>query len=345
MGPKTAEFEKRFSEQMNVTYALAVSNGTCALHLALKVLGIKEGDEVIVPSLTFVATVNAICYVGAKPVFCDVTSLEDLTINPEMIENLVTERTRAILVMHYAGFPCNMDRIMYLASKYNLKVVEDACHGLLSEYKGRKLGTIGHLGCFSFFSNKNIATGEGGMLVTKEEQYYTKAKLLRSHGMTTLSYERSKGHSTAYDVVDLGFNYRLDDIRSALGLVQLAKLEKDLQKRAALRQHYVKNLVAIEGIIIPFQRYEDFVSNYIFPIVLEKSTAEKRDKLRSHLQAAGIQTSVHYPAIHKFSVYSEPSVRLPLTEYVSDNEVTLPMYSALTTDEIEYIGETIKQAL
>jgi dTDP-4-amino-4,6-dideoxygalactose transaminase len=234
-GPKTAEFESKFASMLNVPHAVALANCTVALHLAMKLVGIHAGDEVICPSLTFVATANAIRYVDAVPVFADITSYEDLTIDPLDIEKKISKKTKAIVVMHYGGFACDMDRIMAIAKKHELKVIEDACHGPMSEYKGKKLGTIGDIGCFSFFSNKNISTGEGGMLVTNNSEYFERAKLLRSHGMTSLSYERAKGHSTSYDVVDLGYNYRMDDIRASIGITQLDKLEKEFIKRDQIR--------------------------------------------------------------------------------------------------------------
>jgi dTDP-4-amino-4,6-dideoxygalactose transaminase len=340
-GPKTDEFENKFSKMLNVKHSVALSNCTVALHLAMKLIGIKEGDEVICPSLTFVATVNAIKYVNAKPVFADIRSYDDLTIDPVDIEKKITNKTKAIVVMHYGGFSCDMDIIMQLARKHKLKVIEDACHGPLSEYKGQKLGTIGDIGCFSFFSNKNISTGEGGMLVTNNSEYFEKTKLLRSHGMTSLSYERAKGHSTGYDVIELGYNYRMDDIRASIGIVQLEKLENDLYKRAEVRNYYIENLSQIDGVIIPFKEYKGFTSNYIFPIVLKDSTVEKRDNFRNKLADAGIQTSVHYPAVHKFSIYQDTNTLLPKTEYIADNEITLPMYSSLGKEKIQYIVKTI----
>ncbi len=344
-GPKTAEFERNFSEALNVNHSLALSNCTVALHLALKCIDIKEGDEVICPSLTFVATVNAIKYVNATPVFCDIRSLDDLTIDPAKIKNLITKKTKAIIVMHYGGFSCAMDEIMDIARANNLLVIEDACHGPLSEYNGQKLGTIGNIGCFSFFSNKNMSTGEGGMLVTSDSTIYEKAKLLRSHGMTSLSYDRAKGHTTGYDVVDLGFNYRMDDMRAAIGLVQLQKLKDDLGKRKLIREKYIEKLRSCEKLIIPFNNYNYFSSNYIFPIILKDSTVEKREFVRSKLAEAGVQTSVHYPAVHKFSIYDYLNAKLPITEYVADNEITLPMYSSLTDEEIDYITKTLKDIL
>jgi len=342
-GPKTVEFENKFSSLLNVKYSVALSNCTVALHLAMKLCDIKEGDEVICPSLTFVATVNAIRYVNAIPVFADIKSYKDLTIDPIDIENKITTKTKAIVVMHYGGFACDMDTLMSLAKKYKLKVIEDACHGPLSKYKGKKLGTIGDVGCFSFFSNKNISTGEGGMLVTNNKEYYEKAKLLRSHGMTSLSYERSKGHSTGYDVVDLGYNYRMDDIRASIGIVQLNKIEEDLKKRAEVRKAYINGLSGIDKIIIPFEDYKEFSSNYIFPIVLKNSTCERRDEIRNKFSEVGIQTSVHYPAVHKFSIYKEFYIKLPKTNYVTDNLITLPMFGRLKKSNINIILITIKK--
>jgi len=272
------------------------------------------------------------------------------------------------MVMHYGGFACDMDRIMEIGSQHGIKIIEDACHGPLSEYsprgikkdlaqsvsnnhddiprgKGKKLGTIGDVGCFSFFSNKNISTGEGGMLVTNNADYAARTKLLRSHGMTSMSYERAKGHSTAYDVVDLGYNYRMDDIRASIGLVQLDKIEEDLKLRAEIRKLYIKHLDKLDRIIIPFKKYTDFSSNYIFPIVLKDSTFEKRDSIREQLAEAGIQTSVHYPAVHHFSIYKAFYTELPVTDYLVDNFITLPMYSKLTNEQILYGCNSLKGIL
>lgn len=344
-GPKTAEFEKKFAVMLNAEHAVALSNCTVALHLAMKLCSINEGDEVICPSLTFVATVNAIRYVNAIPVFADIKSYEDLTINPEDIERKITDKTKAIVVMHYGGFGCDMNAIMAIAKKNNLKVIEDACHGPLSEYNGKKLGTIGDIGCFSFFSNKNISTGEGGMIITNNSALFERGKLLRSHGMTSLSYERSKGHSTSYDVIELGYNYRMDDIRSSIGIVQLDKLKIDLIKRAQVRKWYVEELSQNESIIIPFKHYKEFSSNYIFPIVLKNSNSEKRDEIQNKLSVAGIQTSIHYPAVHRFSIYKDFYKELPKTDYVANNLITLPMYSRLMAEDINCISRNLRDIL
>jgi dTDP-4-amino-4,6-dideoxygalactose transaminase len=344
-GPKTTELEVKFAEMLNVNNALAVANCTASLHLALLLIGIKPGDEIICPSLTFVATANAIRYLKAKPVFADIRSYNDLTIDSEDIERKITKKTKAIMLMHYGGFSCEMDKILQIANGKSLRLIEDACHGPLSEFDGKKLGTFGDFGCFSFFSNKNISTGEGGMLITNNEELFSRAKILRSHGMTSLSYERSKGHCTDYDVIELGYNYRMDDIRASIAIVQLDKLRDDLIRRAEIRKYYIKQLSGIKDLVIPFKDHKFFSSNYIFPVVLNNSDLKRRNKVRDYLAANWIQTSVHYPAVHRFSIYSEYTVKLPKTEYVADNLITLPMFSKLSTDNIDYIKLTIEKAL
>lgn len=341
-GPRTAEFESRFGEMCGGVHAVALANCTVALHLSMILADIGEGDEVICPSLTFVATVNAIRYVGAVPVFADIQGGHDLTINPTDIEAKITPRTRAIVVMHYAGFPCDMDAIMMLADSHGLKVIEDACHGPFSEHHdGRKLGTIGQTGCFSFFSNKNISTGEGGMLVTRDLKLAERAKLLRSHGMTTMSYQRAKGHSTSYDVVESGFNYRMDDLHAAIGLAQLDKIPADYAKRAVLRSHYEKLLTGSQNIILPFSGRSGYFSNYVLAVLLAKGGATERNALRDALVQAGIQTSVHYPPVHRFSTYQPYASSLPRTESVADRLITLPMYGNLALETVDEICDVL----
>lgn len=341
-GPRTVQFEEDFSKLLKVPYAIALSNCTVALHLAMILAGVEEGDEVLCPSLTFVATCNAIRYVKAAPVFVDIESTARPVISANDILSKIGPKTKAIVVMHYAGFPCDMDAIMKIAKDHNLKVIEDSCHAPLSEYKGTRLGTIGDIGCFSFFSNKNISTGEGGMLVTKDVEIHNRAKLLRSHGMTTMSYERSRGHSTTYDVIEFGYNYRMDDIRASLGISQLQKIEKDLILRASVRSKYLDLLGDFDDLIIPFKGHKEFCSNYIFPIVLRDASEEQRDLLRKFLAVKGIQTSVHYPAVHRFSVYSDYSTPLKCTEAMANSMVTLPMYATLKDADLKYIACTIK---
>ncbi len=337
-GPKCEEFEKLFCKEFNVKHAISLANCTVALHLAMEILNIGLGDEVICPSLTFVATANSIKYTGATPIFADVISEENLTIDPNHVRKLITNKTKAIVVMHYAGFSCEMDEIISIARENNLKIIEDACHGPLSEYKGQKLGTIGDVGCFSFFSNKNMSTGEGGMLITNDKGLAEKAKLLRSHGMTTMSYNRAKGHSTAYDVVALGYNYRMDDIRASLGIVQLQKLQKDLEKRDKVRKYYESYFKSLPLVTVPFSGHLYFSSNYIFPIVLSDSIDKSRDEIRDLLHGAGIQTSIHYPPVHLFDIYYDSvNVGLKKTESIYKRLITLPMYGDLLEEEVKFI--------
>ncbi len=346
MGSATQEFEKAISDYLHIKHAVAVANGTAALHLACLAIGIGPGDEVIVPSLTFVATANAIRYTGATPVFADITSFNDLNINPLSIENLITDKTRAIIVVHFGGYACDMPRIHAIASKNNIVIIEDAAHAIGSELDERKLGAWGQIGCFSFFSNKNLTTGEGGMLVTDDDDIAEKLRLLRSHGMTTLTWDRHKGHAWTYDVVELGYNYRIDEIKASLGLVQLSKLEGNNEKRRQLTKRYRDLLREIAPTItIPFTNHPGLSASHIMPIILP--TGVNRFDFMEYMKSQGIQTSIHYPPIHKFTAYEisnraiEP--KLPLTNDVSKREVTLPLYPTLQLIEVEIIVHHIQE--
>lgn len=344
-GPKCAELEQMFVNMWNVKYAVSVTNCTDALHLCCLVCGVGPSDEVLCPSLTFAASANCIRYAGATPVFCDIIGPDHINVDPEDVKKKITPKTKAIVVVHMAGYPAKMDEIMAIAKEHNLKVIEDACHGPLSEYKGKKLGTIGDCAAFSFFSNKNISTGEGGMFISNNVELANRARLMRSHGMTTMSYQRASGHATAYDIVELGYNFRLDDIRASIAIEQLKKLPGDLEKRILVRKRYVENLSKIKGVVVPFADCTEFTSNYIMPVVLTQGSKDDRDAIREKIHAAGIQTSVHYPAIHKFSIYKDYGAVLPQTEYVTDHEITLPMYAALTMEQVDFICETVNKAI
>jgi dTDP-4-amino-4,6-dideoxygalactose transaminase len=359
MGPVTAEFEQRFAEYVGVTYAFAVTNCTAGLHLAHLALGAGPGDTVICPSLTFVATANAIRYTGAMPVFADITSVDDLNIAPDDIEATIDETTKGICVMHYGGYPCDMERIMHIARRHNLYVVEDAAHApgaacWMTDETSRdekkpqgkrvvkKCGSIGDIGCFSFFSNKNMTTGEGGMITTNSDALAEKITLLRSHGMTSLTWDREQGHSFSYDVVELGYNYRIDELRSALGLVQLQKLNKNNQKRAEITNIYKEMFHDFDGISYPFLQHQETPSYHLFPILLNEKT--DRRNFMQFMRDKGIQTSIHYPPIHKFSHYSSylQNSYLPVTDDVETRIVTLPLYPDITRKQLDYVIESIK---
>ncbi len=345
MGPQTAALERAFAAHLGVRHAIAVTNCTAALHLALAALGIGPGDEVIVPSLTFVATVNCVGYVGATPVFADICGVNDFSIDPGHVRELITPRTRAIIPMHYGGFPCDMERLVQLAREYHLAIVEDAAHAPATRYKGAAAGTFGDVGCFSFYANKNIACGEGGMLVTNRDDIAERVRLMRSHGMTTLSFDRARGHATDYDVVLRGYNFRMDDIRAALVLAQLGKLQADTAARARLRQLYIDQLKGLDEIIVPFLDCPHQSSHYIMPVVLKNGGAARRNAIRQALARRGIQTSVHYPAVHQFAIYRAIGARLPKTEHVAAHEITLPLHGKMSEATVAQVVNALKESL
>ena len=344
MGPKTAALEERFAAHLGTAHAVCVGSCTAALHLALALV-VKPGDEVIVPSLTFVATVNAVRYVGAIPVFADIKGPDDLTLDMQDVKRKISPRTRAVVVMHYAGFACDMAALANLAREHDLRVVEDAAHAPISSVDGRSLGTIGDIGCFSFFSNKNITCAEGGMLVTADDEFARHARLMRAHGMTSVSYDRVKGHATSYDVVELGYNYRIDDIRASLALAQFGKLHADAECRRVLRARYEDNLRDVEGVVVPFTSHAHPSSNYIFPIVLRRGGADGRERVRQRLADEGIQTSVHYSPVHRFSIYRDAAVSLPQTEFAGDHEITLPLFGRMSPAQVDRVTQVLKSVL
>ena len=348
MGEVTRQFELEFCAFSGAKHAVAVTNCTAALHLACVAAGLGPGDEVILPSLTFVATANAVRYTGATPVFADLESLDWLNISPAAIESRVTEKTRAILVMHYAGFGCDMPAIMEIARHHNLIVLEDSAHAIGSDLQGRKLGTWGAMGCYSFFSNKNMTTGEGGMLVTDDDALAERLRLLRSHGMTSLSWDRHKGHAWSYDVVDLGYNYRIDEMRAALGRVQLAKLPAGNRRRAELTRQYHDLLAELAPQVrLPFGEKRGTSCYHILPILLPPGA--DRIHFMTGMKARGVQTSIHYPPVHKFQIYAEQwgthGSPLPLTEEAASREVTLPLYPAMSDEQVRWVAESVQQAL
>jgi len=348
MGAVTQEFEREFAACIGTQHALAVANGTAALHLACLAVGLGPGDEAIVPSLTFVATANAVRYTGATPVFADVVSQNDLNISPQSLERLLTDRTRAIIVVHYGGYACDMPRIMAFAREHSLFVIEDAAHAVGSDLDGRKLGAWGDVGCFSFFSNKNLTTGEGGMLTTDRDALCEKLRLLRSHGMTTMTWDRHKGHAWSYDVIELGYNYRIDEIRAALGRVQLSKLDRNNARRRRLTQLYRESLQELTPqITVPFADHPGVSSAHLMPILLPPGI--DRVSFMESIKSKGIQTSIHYPPIHKFTSYHSSDNTnndlLSVTEDVSAREVTLPLYPMLTHNDVIVIVQAVREAL
>ena len=357
MGEKTAEFEKKFADFLEIDpiFCTAVSSGTAALHMALLASGVGPGDEVIIPALTFVANINVVKMCGAKPVLADCTSYDDWNIGPADIDRKITDKTRAVIIVHYAGWPCDMDKIEGILNKVNkqrqvrglpkIMLIEDAAHAPGATFKGRKCGTMGDIGCFSFFTNKNLSLGEGGMFVTRDENVNRQARYLRSHGMTALTLDRHKGRAISYDVIRPGLNYRLDEIRAALGLVQLKKLPESNLARKRLVIEYRQRLQDVQEILLPFMDLPQRSSAYhIFPILLKKDM--DRNAIVKSLKEDGIQASIHYPAFHDFSAYKHITLdETPIASDISRRELTLPLYPTMTLSDLSTVCEALKKAL
>jgi dTDP-4-amino-4,6-dideoxygalactose transaminase len=345
-GPRVAELEESFAEFTGARHAIALSNGTAALHVALLAVGVTRGDEVITPSLTFVAAANAARHTGAKPVFCDVLGPHDLNLDPADVEAAITPRTKAIVVVHYGGFPCDLEAVLEAAARAGIVVIEDAAHAVGATSGGRACGTVGTFGCFSFFSNKNLPIGEGGMIVTDHDDLAQRARLLRSHGMTTLTWDRHRGRASTYDVLLPGLNYRLDDIRAAMALVQLNRLAQANAHRARLADEYVRRLHGTADLQVVFAEREDreTAAHHLAVVVLPEDV--DRDELRAALTARGVQTSVHYPPIHRFAAYSEMCDRpLPMTDALANRLLTLPLYPGLSDELLELVVDTIVEGV
>jgi dTDP-4-amino-4,6-dideoxygalactose transaminase len=344
-GPRVTMFEAAFAEFLGVEHAVAVSSGTAALHLALLVAGCGAGDEVVLPSLNFVAAANLIRHLGATPVLCDVRGPRDLNLDPDDLEAAVGPRAKAIVALHYAGFPCDIERVAGFAARRGLVMIEDAAHAPGAAVGGRACGTIGDLGCFSFFANKNLAIGEGGMVVTNDGGLAERVRLLRSHGMTALTWDRRRGHAGDYDVVAPGLNYRLDELRASIGLVQLARLPAANAARARLAARYRERLDGVAGLRMPFADADPHTvsAHHLAVVVLPPGCP--REELRARLRELGVQTSVHYPPIHRFGAHAQRSRRLPRTDVVARRILTLPLFAHMTEAQVDVVADELTRAL
>ena len=346
MGPRVEEFEREFAAFVGVDHALAVANGTAALHLALLAAGVGPGDEVVLPSLNFVAAANSIVHTGAQPVFCDIVGDDDLNLDPADLEAAVGPSTKAIVVLHYGGFPCDMQAVREIADRHDLIVIEDAAHAPGGSWRGERCGALGLVGCFSFFSNKNMPVGEGGMVVTDDGDLAERLRLLRSHGMTTLTWARHRGHAPSYDVLLPGFNYRLDELRAAIGLVQLGRLPAENAGRARISARYRDALHGTGGVTVPFGEVEEGTTP-AHHLAVALMPEGRRDDIRAALAESRIQTSVHYPPIHRFSHYSKDADgrALPRTEAAAERLITLPLFAHMSDDQVELVIESVLQAV
>ena len=348
-GERVAQFETEFAAAIGSRHAIAVTNGTAALHLAYSAIGLKPGDEFILPALTFVATMNAGLYLGARPVLADCVSPDDLTISVEDVARKITTRTRLIVSVPYGGFCPDMTALRELANSHGIALVEDACHAPLATLNGRGMGTYGNAGTFSFFSNKNLTTGEGGMIITDDDALAEHVRRQRSHGMTTLTWDRHRGHAADYDVNEPGFNYRLDELRAAIGIEQLHKLraatDRRIQAAARLREALLS--LQIPGLEIPFSQSRGVPVHHLFVILLPPGMDRKI--FRAKMAELGIQTSVHYPLLHRFTISKTifgdtTSLSLPVAESIENRLVTLPMGPHLDSPAIDAITQSIRKA-
>lgn len=336
-GHTIAEFEKTLANYCGSKYAVVVNSGTSALHLSYIVAGLKDGDEVITTPNTFVATSNMILTVGAKPVFCDIR-LDTRNIDETKIEELITKKTKAIVPVHFAGQPSEMDSVIRIAKKHKLKVIEDACHALGAEYKNKKIGSLkSDMTVFSFHPVKSIATGEGGAILTNNKKYYERLLRLRSHGIE----KNKKGYNS---MIEMGYNYRMTDIQASLGISQLKKIDVFLKKRRRLAHLYLKELSNEKNVILPVEIKETLSSWHIF--VIQVREPKHRDKLIDFLKGKGVGTNIHYPNVYSHDFYRRngyKNLRLKDADFYSKTCITLPLHFLLKNDDIRYISNLIKE--
>ncbi|SMO55258.1 perosamine synthetase [Balnearium lithotrophicum] len=346
MGKKTIEFESQFKDYIGCRNAVAVNSCTAALHLALRAIGLKEGEEVIVPAITFVATAEVVNYFKAKPILVDVEK-ETHLIDVSKIEEEITPKTKAIIPVHYSGQPADMDEILEIAEKYNLYVVEDAAHSLPAWYKGRKVGTIGDLIAFSFYATKTLATGEGGMVTTDNDEWAEMMKVLRLHGISKDAWKRyTKEGSWEYDVLDNGYKYNTTDINSALGLAQLKKLEWMWKEREKIANKYNEAFGECEE-LIPYKVKKDRVSSWhLYPLKLNlKALKIDRNQFIEKLKRRGIGTSVHFIPLYRFTYYKRrfnySTKEFPNSEWIFERVLSLPIFPGMTKEEVNYVIENV----
>jgi dTDP-4-amino-4,6-dideoxygalactose transaminase len=349
-GPKVAQFEEAFRKYKQAKYAIAVSSGTAALHLSAITSDITRGDEVITTALTFCATVNAIIRTQAVPVLADIEP-STMNIDPNEIEKKITSRTKAIMPVHLAGRPCNMEAITAIAKKYNLKIIEDCAHAIEANYLGKATGTFGDFGCFSFYVTKNLVTGEGGMILTNKEGIANRIKILALHGMSKDAWSRfsDKGYKH-YDVVELGFKYNMTDIEASLGIHQLKRLELNWQRRGRIWQQYNEGLsdlaITLPAVVNPATKH----SYHLYTILIDKEKCGiSRDEFMQEMYKRNIGTGVHYRSIPEHSfyqrVYGFVPENYPVAMRVGRQTVSLPLSVGLSSEDVEYVIWAVRDIL
>lgn len=354
LGPKHREFEETIAEYIGVKYAVSVSSGTAGLHLAIRALGIKDGDEVITTPFSFISSSNVMLFERARPVFVDIDP-RTLNIDPQNIEKFFESRydfdgeilknrqtrakVKAILPVHIFGQPCDMDRIMQIAERYNLKVVEDVCEAMGAEYKGKKVGTFGEASVFAFYANKQITTGEGGMIVSNDEKIAKLCRSMRNQG---------RDESSAWLVHRrLGYNYRLDEMSAALGIAQMRRIKEILLARKKIADVYNERLKDLKDIEIPYISLSVKMSWFVYVIRIKEKI--NRDKVIEHLQKKGIECRAYFPPIHLQPFYRKmfgfKEGDFPITEKVSKSTIALPFYNNLAEKQVDYVCENLKEIL
>jgi dTDP-4-amino-4,6-dideoxygalactose transaminase len=346
MGPRTKVFEQTLAGRIGTPHALAVSSGTAALHLACRAAGLGPGDEVIVPAFTFVASASAARFVGAEPVLCDILGPHDVNLDVRDVERRITPRTRAVMAVHFFGYPADVRALRELCDAHGLILIEDCAEAIGARVSedGPQVGTVGDLGAFSFFSKNQLCVGEGGMVSTANDEYAERVRLLRSHALTSGTWDRHRGHDPAYDIVDIGFNYRIDEPRAALGLSRLERLDRDIAARRAIVRAYRERLADVPGLQVPFDDLAvELSTHFAFPVLVEDR--EARDRFREALKAGGVQTT-WYPALHTFSEYREaaPPEGLPRALEVSDRHCVLPLSATMDEGDVDVVVEVARSA-
>ncbi|MBK9228720.1 MAG: DegT/DnrJ/EryC1/StrS family aminotransferase [Ignavibacteria bacterium] len=343
-GPKVKEFEEKFAEYTGARYAVAISNCTAALHLSMIVSEIGAGDEVICPSMSYIATANSIRYTGATPVFAEVDPV-NFNLDPEDAESKITSRTKAIMIAHQIGMPADIDAFKEICARHNIKLIEDAACASGSSYKGKKIGSHSELVCFSFHPRKVITTGEGGMITTSNEKLRDRLKLLRQHAMASSSIDRhNTSGALSEDHVELGYNYRMTDIQAAVGIVQLSRLDEIVMERRNIAANFIRNLSDIKWLMMPEEK-EGFFTNYqSFAVRVHNDSPVSRDELMLRLGEKGISTRRGVMTAHRETAYKDlySKLSLPVSESASDNSLMLPIFVPMLKDDIGKIIERVR---
>lgn len=348
-GPTIAAFEAAFSKFVGAKETVAVSNGTAALHAAMYALGIGPGDEVIVTPMTFAASANCVVYCGATPVFADVDP-GTLLLDPGSVESKITSSTKAIVAVDYAGQPCDYDALQSIADKYNLAIVDDACHAVGGSYKGRAVGTLANLNTFSLHPVKHFTTGEGGLITTDDSDLAARMRIFRNHGISTDHRQREQQGSWFYEMVDLGYNYRLTDFQSALGMSQLRKLPDWVERRRTIAHYYDEHFVRISG-VTPLSVRKDAVHAYHLYVVrlgLDQLSAD-RARIFAALRAEGIGVNVHYVPVHLHPFYrknyaTKPGL-CPIAEHAYEQILTLPLFPHMSDGDVADVTAALEKVL